>query len=153
MPRKVIMRKSIIEPSKPNANSDLKLQRELQETRDMLAAAQNENMQLRNKINVSITNNYETEKFDFTELFPGNYQYGNSPWSAYTGDEVQHSSGANNTAPIEYPYSTDLDETDRADPISGGWVEETSRCSPRSDLEGAEKDRSNGALIERDSQY
>ena len=151
MPRKVTTRKPLIEPSKPNGNSDLKLQRELQEARELLAAAQNENMQLRNKINVSITNNYENSKFDFTELFPGNYEHGNTPWSAYTGDEVQHSSGANNTAPIKCPYSTDLDEANRADEISGGWVEEACRCSPRSDLEGAEEEGSNVTLIERDS--
>ena len=146
MPRKVT-----IESSKPrsNANSDLKLQRELQETRDMLSAARNENMQLRNKINVSITNNDETQKFDFKELFPGNYQHGETPWSAYTGDEVQYLRGEDNTAPIEHPYCTDIDETNRTNSISGGWVEETCGCSPRSDVEGAEKDNCNGTLIER----
>lgn len=131
-----------------NVPVDLKLERQLAETREMLSMARSEISQLRNKLSGNVIN-YETEKFNFQELFPGNFRHEETTRSSKSGHALQHSDRTNNTNSIGDIHGPESSETDSTSELSTERIEEPYICIDKSCDEATEEGRGGGALIER----
>ena len=144
-------------PSRKNKidvqSTDLSLQRELQETREMLAVTRSEVELLRNKMSSIQRNDENKTKFDFEALFPERYECNGDSfdaWTAYPGESLQYSDRKNHTNSPQYSSNTDNAKPYTPSDLSGDWTEEPLECNSEPGSESKEGRGERGSLIERE---
>ena len=133
----------------PSVKPDARLQQQLNEVRELLEMSRNEVTQLRNKLSSSNIK-YETQEFDFKEIFPGNYEHENALWEADSSQSLQYGNREDYTDSVGNLGGTQYAEAESACKLQVKQHDDSDISIDRSSAETDEEDRCCGTLITRD---